>query len=78
MELRIGVVQGSRDVEIELADDVDREKLLSELDKLMSQGDGVFWVSDRKGKRVGVAVPRIAWIEMGPGSGDRRVGFGSS
>lgn len=76
--MRIGVVQGSRDVEIELADDVDREKLLSELDKLMSQGDGVFWVSDRKGKRVGVAVPRIAWIEMGPGSSDRRVGFGSS
>lgn len=77
MELRIGVIQGSRDVEIELPDDTDRESLLAELDKLLTKGEGVLWVTDRKGRKVGVVAPRIGWVEVGASAAERRVGFGA-
>lgn len=77
MELRIGVIEGSRDVELELPEDTDREALLAELSKLMDKGDGVFWATDRRGRRVGVAAARIAWVEVSAASAERRVGFGA-
>ncbi len=77
MELRIGIIQSAREVELELPDDTDRETLLGQIDKLMAKGEGVFWATDRRGRRVGVAVPRIAWVEVGVAASERRVGFGA-
>jgi len=38
----------------------------------------VLWLADKRGRRVAVASAKIAYIEIGGGGEDRRVGFGTS
>ncbi|MEI7746629.1 MAG: DUF3107 family protein, partial [Actinomycetota bacterium] len=38
--------------------------------------DGVLWLTDRKGREVAVPIAKLAYIEVGAPSSDRRVGFG--
>ena len=40
-------------------------------------GDTILWLTDRKGRRVGVPASKIAYLEIGPASAERRVGFGA-
>jgi hypothetical protein len=44
---------------------------------MLQTGDGVLWLTDRKGRRVGVPVVKVAYVEVGAPSSDRRVGFGA-
>jgi hypothetical protein len=37
----------------------------------------VLWLSDRKGRQVGVPVDKIAYVEIGAPGADRRIGFGA-
>ena len=39
---------------------------------------GVLWLTDRKGRKVGVPSSRIAYIELNTTSDERRVGFGAA
>ena len=36
----------------------------------------VLWLTDRRGRDVGVPSAKLAYIEVGPVDGDRRIGFG--
>ena len=76
MDVRIGIVQTVKALEVELADDTDRETLQSEIDAALS-GETVLWLTDRKGRRVGVPAGKIAYIEIGAPTTERRVGFGA-
>ena len=64
MDVRIGIVQTVKELEVELADDTDREQLQSEIDAALS-AESVLWLTDRKGRRVGVPAGKIAYIEVG-------------
>lgn len=75
--IRIGVAQAPRELEVELADDTDREALASEIDAALSNAEGVLWLTDRRGRRVCVPSGKVAYIEVGPPGDDRRVGFGA-
>ena len=75
--VRVGVSQVPREIEIELAEDTDREALAKEVDSALAKADGVLWLTDRKGKRVGVPSSKVAYVEIGPPGDDRRVGFGA-
>ncbi len=77
MDVRIGITQTPKEVEVELSDDADREKVLAEIEKLLKTGDGVLWLTDRKGRKVGVPVPKVAYVEVGAPTAERRVGFGA-
>jgi hypothetical protein len=35
----------------------------------------MLWLTDRKGRQVGVATAKVAWIELGAEGEGRRVGF---
>ena len=48
------------------------------IEKLLKSGDGVLWLTDRKGRKVGVPVAKVAYVEVDPPVSDRRVGFGIS
>ena len=39
--------------------------------------DGVVWITDRRGRQVGVPADKIAYVELGTPDADRRIGFGS-
>ena len=75
MDVRIGVTYTPKEIEVELSDDTDREQLISTIEEAISNEGKVLWLTDRRGRRVGVPSSKLAYIEIGAGEGDRRVGF---
>lgn len=76
MEVRIGVIHTNKEIEIELADDTDLDKLAKGIEKVLDTEGGVLWLTDRRGRRVGVPASRVAYVELARGE-ERRVGFGA-
>ena len=76
MEVRIGVVYTARELTVETDDSVDG--ITSTIEGAISSGDGVLWLTDKKDRRVGVPVDKIAYVEVAADSGGRKVGFGAS
>lgn len=77
MDVRIGIVQSMKEIDIELPKDADRDKIQKEIEASLSK-DTVLWLTDRKGRRVGIPASRVAYVEFGTPSSDRVVGFGNS
>jgi hypothetical protein len=74
MEVNIGVVHTPKELALELdgsADDVAKK-----VDAAVQGGTSVLWLTDNKGRRVGVAVDKIAYVEIHEDEGHKRVGFG--
>jgi hypothetical protein len=74
MDVRVGVTQTPKELHVELPDGADQDKLVGEIEAALGAESGVLWLTDRKGRRVGVPSAKVAYIEIGPGE-DRRVGF---
>lgn len=77
MDVRIGIVQSMKELEIVLPEDTDREKVLSEIESTLSKSDGVLQLTDRRGRIVVIPVGRVAYVEVGAPEHERRVGFGA-
>ena len=77
VEIRIGIVQSMKEIEVELADDADRDKVIAMVETAL-QSESVLWLTDRKGRKVGVPAARLAYVEVGVPTSERRVGFGAS
>ena len=77
MDVRIGIVQSMKDIDVEPPKDADRDKIQKEIEASLSK-DTVLWLTDRKGRRVGIPASRVAYVEFGTPSSDRVVGFGNS
>lgn len=76
MEVRIGVTQTPKEIEVELGDG-SRDQVMKDIEAAMSDEGGVLWLTDRRGRTVGVPAAKIAYIEIAP-TEDRRVGFSVS
>ena len=44
----------------------------------LAEDGTILWLTDRKGRQVGVPVGKVAYVEVDPPTSDRRVGFGIS
>ena len=44
--------------------------------KALADDDGVLWITDMRGRVVGVPSDRVAYVEMETADGAKRVGFG--
>ena len=77
MQVRIGVTNIPREIEVELADDADADSLRTSVEQLLASGAGMLWLTDRKGRQVGVPADKVAYIELGRPDADHRIGFGS-
>lgn len=75
MDIRIGVTDNPREIALQLADDTDRAALKAEIDAALGGGVGVLWLTDDKGKEVGIPASRLAYVELGP-AGSNPIGFG--
>ena len=75
MDVRIGVTYTPREIEVELGSDADGDQLVKDAEAALGKPGGVLWVTDRKGRRVGVPADKIAYVEIGSPSEERRVGF---
>ena len=78
MEVRIGVSQTAKEIEVDMAEDTDHDQLTTEIEKSLANTDGVLWLTDRRGRRVGVPCSKVAYVEVGAASEARRVGFGAN
>ncbi len=75
MDVRIGVTYSPKELQLELADDTERDKLVADIEKGLGGGGGVLWFTDRRGRKVGVPADKLAYIELGSPEESRRVGF---
>ncbi len=75
MEVRIGVTQSARELEVDLGDASDGVALGEEIEAKLAAG-GILWLTDKKGRRVGVPTEKVAYVELGSADDHRRVGFG--
>ncbi len=76
MDVRIGVTQTPREISLEIADDQDRAALKARIEAALTGAVDVLWLTDKKGRDVGVSAAKIAYIELGAAEGERRIGFG--
>jgi hypothetical protein len=75
MEVKIGVVYTPHEMIVDTDDDA--TTVSSAIDSAFSNGDAIFWLTDTKGRRIGVPTDKIAYVEVGSDVADRHVGFGS-
>ena len=55
-----------------------RERIFSKPSFSISGSNSVLWVTDRRGRRVGVPADKLAYIELGTPAEERRVGFATT
>ena len=78
MDVRIGVTYSPKELDLELADDADAAAVRAEVETALAGGNtAVLWLTDRRGRQVGVPVEKIAYVEIGAPGPDRRIGFGA-
>jgi len=78
VHVRIGVTYNPREIEIELSDGADAETVKGSLEQAYTSGQGMFWLTDRKGRQVGVSLEKLAWVELGTTADLGRIGFGAT
>ena len=75
MDLRIGVTDNPKEIKVELADDTDVAALRSEVDAAVAGGGPMLWLTDVRGRQVGVPAARIAYVDIAAAGSDNPVGF---
>ncbi len=69
--VKIGLTFVPREIEIEVGDP---DAFKSEFDAAVAEG-GVWWVTDSTGRRHGLVVDKVAFVEIEPGDRERTIGF---
>lgn len=76
MDVRIGVTYSPREIELELPDDADQASVKGEVESALGgSGGSVLWLTDKKGRQVGVPADKIAYVDLGVAGSERRIGF---
>jgi Protein of unknown function (DUF3107) len=78
VDVRIGITQAPREIEVELADNVTADELVAKVDAAVEQSSGMLWLTDKRGRRIGVPAAKLAYIELDTATETRRVGFGAA
>lgn len=74
MEVRIGVTYTAKEIELELPEGTEADQVKADVDAALT-GGGVLWLTDKKGRQVGVPAEKVAYVDLGAAGGDRRIGF---
>lgn len=75
MDVRIGMIQTPKELEVHLPDDADPAAVRQQVDDAITAG-GTLWLTDRKGRQIGVSSAKLAYVEIGTPDDERRIGFG--
>ena len=74
MELRIGVVHTPKELSVEF--DGTADEIVATIDDAVKGGAAIVWITDTKGRRLGILVDKIAYVEVDEDGANKRVGFG--
>lgn len=75
MDVRIGVTQAPRELTVEIPDE-ERDDVVKQIEVALSGAVDVLWLTDKRGRKLGVPAAKLAYVELGTNDGDRRIGFG--
>ncbi len=75
MDVRIGVTYSPREIELQLDEATDRDTLRARVEEVLADDDRILWLTDRKGREVGVPSKKIAFVEIGSSEEARSFGF---
>jgi hypothetical protein len=78
VDVRIGIIQAPRELDIELPAEVTQEQVLEKVEKAFTATDGIVWLTDKRGRQIGIPCGRVAYVEIGAQDDIRKVGFGAS
>ncbi len=77
VDVRIGVTYSPREIDIQLADDTDADELRNRIDSALSGDGSVLWLTDKRGRVVGVPADKVAFVEISSEDDGRAFGFSS-
>ena len=74
MELRIGVVHSPKELSVEVEGSAD--DIVKIVDDAMKGNAPIIWVTDVKGRKIGLPADKVAYVEIDDSGASRHVGFG--
>lgn len=77
MDVRIGVTYTGKEIDIDMGDNADADAVRSQVDDALAGESAVLWLTDKKGRSVGVPTDKLAYVEIGSPDAERRIGFGA-
>ncbi len=75
MNVRIGVAQSQKEIEVELDPDSDLEAVKESITSGLTSGE-MLWLTDSRGREVGFPAASVAYVELDPSAKGRAIGFG--
>ncbi len=76
MDVRIGVTYSPKEIDVELPADAEQGEVRDQVEAAIAGEAQVLWLTDRRGRQVGVPSDKVAYVEIGGPDADRRIGFG--
>ena len=76
MDVRIGVTHAPREINVEMDDGIDRQQLKADVAAALADDDAVLWLTDKRGRDIGIPSSKVAYVEIGTADNDRKIGFG--
>lgn len=77
MDIRIGISDSPREIDLELAEGTTQEQVVEMIESSIASGSSIVWLSDKKGRRLGIFASKLAYVDVGATKEERRVGFGA-
>jgi hypothetical protein len=75
MEVKLGVIYSQKELEIET--DQSPDAVVKTVEKALNDGAQVLWLVDSTGRRIGIPVDKLAYVEIGEDNASKQVGFAS-
>ena len=75
MEVKLGVIYSQKELEIET--DQSPDAVVKTVEKALNDEARVLWLVDSTGRRIGIPVDKLAYVEIGEDNASKQVGFAS-
>ncbi len=76
MEVKLGVIYSQKELDIET--DQSPDEVAKAVEHALNDRAQVLWLVDSTGRRIGIPVDKLAYVEIGEENAAKRVGFASS
>src|ERR1700733_11047014 len=63
VDVRIGIIQTHRELSIDLPDEITQDDILATIEAELAKPDGLLWLTDGHGAKVGLPAALIAYVE---------------
>lgn len=76
MDVRIGLTQTPKELEVQLDEATDPDALRAQVEAALADGS-TLWLTDKRGRQFGVPTAKVSYVEIGSPTEERRIGFGA-